>query len=405
MQGLLDLVPQPDHHTDTAAEVPWRAGHPPRAPERASGEVATDKTPRLKILLVTDWFLKLVVEGQAVALSELGHEVRLLCGSHLDEFAGDADERTWILNRIRAAGVRVLELPGRRFGPEGIPAMLAAQREIRRWSPDVVSAHQNDDPRLLFASRGAPLVYTIHDPEPHPGAQSPRRRERVAAAAWLRVADCVVVHSESLVTELPERVRRKSIRVIPHGIEVQSDCLPRPAEDVVLLFGRMEPYKGAAVLADAMQEVWAARPGAKLVVAGRGPAVADIPSDDRIELIARYISESELRRLLTRATVVALPYTQASQSGVGLLSISYGVPIVVTRVGALPDLVPDVRYVAEPNDPRSLASTLLASLAAAPDERARFLEHARASFSWQRVAEAYSEVYRDLSSGLAIESS
>jgi glycosyltransferase involved in cell wall biosynthesis len=347
----------------------------------------------VKILLVTDWFLKLVVEGQAVALRELGHDVRLLCRAHAEEFSGDAVERQQVLDRIAAAGVQVLELPGRRFGPEGIVAMLAARREIRRWRPDVVSAHSNDDPRLLFLSRGTPLVYTVHDPQPHPGAQKPSRRERLAAAAWLRAADCVVVHGEGLVGELPEAARRKSVRVVPHGIDVQDEPLARPPEDVVLLFGRMESYKGVPVLVDAMQRVWEKRPMTKLVVAGRGPAAANVPHDARIELIARYVSELELRRLLERATVVVLPYTQASQSGVGLLSIAHGIPIVVTNVGGLPDLVPDKRYVAEPGDSASLVDPLLAALDAGATDRRRFQDHAREHFSWRRVAEQYAEVY------------
>jgi glycosyltransferase involved in cell wall biosynthesis len=349
----------------------------------------------VKILLVTDWFLKLVVEGQAVALSNLGHDVRLLCRAHSEEFAGDNVERHEILQRISDAGVRVREIPGRRFGPEGVRATLAARREIRRWRPDIVSAHENDDPRLLFACYGAPLIYTVHDPEPHPGAKTPTLRERIANALWLRASDCIVVHGAALVAELSNGMRKKPVRVVPHGIDVEGEPLPKPSEETVLLFGRMESYKGVPILLDAMKQVWESRPETKLVIAGRGPAVADVPSDLRIELIARYISEFELRQLLARATVVVLPYTQASQSGVGLLSIAHGVPIVVTDVGGLPDLVPDRRYVAGRGDVDALADRLLFALDAGLAERRHFQSHAETHFAWARVAEQYAGVYRE----------
>lgn len=60
--------------------------------------------------------------------------------------------------------------------------------------------------------------------------------------------------------------------------------------------------------------------------------------DPRISLIVRYMSEREIDTLLAEASLVALPYTQASQSGVGALAVAAGVPVVASDLGALPEL-------------------------------------------------------------------
>jgi len=348
----------------------------------------------VKILIVTEWYLKLVVEGQAAALATLGHDVRLLCRSHALEFDGNRDERRAILDKLEAAGVGVIELPGRRYDPASLPAVLRARREIAAWGPEVVSAHQNTDPRLLFAARGAPIVYTLHDPEPHPGDKPRSARERLAEHLWIRAADVIVLHGPALRRQLTGLAASKPIRFVPHGIDVRPVPLDPPTEPTVLMFGRLEAYKGVGDLVEAMRLVWQTRPDVRLVIAGQGQAVSEVPADPRIELIPRYVREDELPALLARSSVVALPYRQASQSGVGLLSIAHGVPVVVTDVGAIPELAPDRRFVVPPADPDALASALNMALDSTVDVRERFLAHALGEFGWPRVAESYLDVYR-----------
>jgi alpha-maltose-1-phosphate synthase len=215
-------------------------------------------------------------------------------------------------------------------------------------------------------------------------------------ALWARSADRIVVHGDGLRAQLPALARSRPVAEIPHGVEVAPAPLPVPAEPVVLLFGRLEPYKGIPVLVDAMRRVWEQRPAVRLLVAGRGPCAAQILAEPRIELLDRYITEAELPGLLRRATVAALPYTQASQSGAGLVTIAQGIPTVVTRTGALPDLAPDGSYVAPPGDARAFAERLLAVLDHDAAERARVLAHARARFAWPAVMERYVQLFREL---------
>ena len=91
-----------------------------------------------------------------------------------------------------------------------------------------------------------------------------------------------------------------------------------------------------------------------------------------------------------------LPYTQASQSGVGLLAIARGVPVVVSDLGALPELAYDNSFVAEAGNARMLAATILRHIDDGAEVRDAVLRHAHDRFSWDRVAQLSTELYREL---------
>jgi glycosyltransferase involved in cell wall biosynthesis len=121
-----------------------------------------------------------------------------------------------------------------------------------------------------------------------------------------------------------------------------------------------------------------------------------VPADQRITLIPRYIPESEVDPLLAEATLVALPYTQASQSGVGLLAIAAGVPVVVSDLGSLPELAYEPSFVARAGRPDALAEVILSHLDDGDDVRAAVLQHAGSRFSWEHAAGLTSALYREL---------
>jgi len=79
-----------------------------------------------------------------------------------------------------------------------------------------------------------------------------------------------------------------------------------------------------------------------------------------------------------------------------LLALARGIPLVVTNVGDLPDLVEDESFVARPGDAASLAGTLLAHLDHDNRFRHAALERARARFGWDAVAASALEIYDEL---------
>jgi glycosyltransferase involved in cell wall biosynthesis len=349
----------------------------------------------MRILIVCDFFLKYGAQ-QARSLARMNHDVAILCRSHALEFGGDSGERDDVLAQATRDGVRLFVVPRSIRSIRAVPQVLEIRRALRRWRPDVVHVHRNHDPRLLALTAEYRTVLTVHDPVGHPGQAVLKRWQNRAEKQWFRRAERFVVHGPRLAEELAPLVDPCRIAVIPHGVSPRSEPLARPEAPSVLLFGRLEEYKGVDVLVEGTRFVWEQRPDVRLVVAGTGPAARLVPKDPRVSLIPRYIAENEVDDLFAGASLVALPYTQASQSGVGVLAIAAGVPLVVSELGALPELAYDRSFTFEPGNPRALADTILMHLDDGPEVRSAILGHARSHFSWDHAARLSAELYREL---------
>jgi glycosyltransferase involved in cell wall biosynthesis len=349
----------------------------------------------MRVVVVCDFFLK-YAERQALALRALGVEVALLCRDHAMEFGGDSSERSAALDRIAAAGVEIIEIPGRVSDIRRLPDIGRARQQVRRWRADVAHAHDPYDPRLLYAIDGLPLVTTVHDVVRHPGAPRLDRLEGAAHRLWRRRASLFVVHGERLRRALAARVGESRVAVVPHGVDLQPAPDPVPEHRTVLFFGRLEPYKGLAVLLQAMELVQKLRPDVRLVVAGSGPEAWLLTPRPWLDARVGYVPERQVDGVFREASLLVLPYIEGSQSGVGLLALSRGIPILVSDVGSLPELVPSDRFVVPPADADALAGAIVDSIDAGPDVRAAIHEDARRRFSWAACAELSYALYQNV---------
>jgi len=360
----------------------------------------------LRVVLACDWFVKYTA-ALAGGMAEQGCDVTLLTRDRTGELRSEValDGRSVVgeyVARVLKDRGRHRELPGRVRDRSAVPAVAAVRREIRALRPDVVHVQESvlDDPRLLLAAGVRPGRYavTFHDPTPHPGDPIPRLRRRIGERELLRRAGLIFVHSEVDREELRKAFdTRAPIEVVPHGTGTPAPTPLRP-DPVVLFFGRILPYKGLGVLLDALPGVWARVPDARLVVAGAGELPEHpLLADPRVELHHRHVREDEIRGLFAAARVVALPYTQASQSGVGSQAKIYGRPMVVSAAGGLPELVADGSgLVVPPRDPAALAEALVDVLVT-PGRAEAIAERAvagGAASDWPQVAARTLEAYR-----------
>ena len=231
---------------------------------------------------------------------------------------------------------------------------------------------------LGFKLRRKPVVFTVHNIQSHERHVLYRFVTRVV----LRLGACFIVHSEPLKAQLikyynipPERVIQ-----IPHGsldFHVQNHMdrdLARKEmgfhskEKIILLFGAIRPYKGVDTALKAFAKVVARIPEARLVIAGKlwesweryERLIEGLGIGDSIKTYLRYIPSEEVWRFFTTSDLVILPYHHFdAQSGVGATAISFHKPMIVSDVGALPELVVDRRYVVAAKDPAALARTIV----------------------------------------------
>jgi glycosyltransferase involved in cell wall biosynthesis len=77
----------------------------------------------------------------------------------------------------------------------------------------------------------------------------------------------------------------------------------------------------------------------------------------RFTIQDEYISDERRAELFSHASVVVLPYVEATQSGVIPVAYSFGKPVVATTVGGLPSQVDhgETGFLVAPRDPDALA--------------------------------------------------
>jgi glycosyltransferase involved in cell wall biosynthesis len=189
-----------------------------------------------------------------------------------------------------------------------------------------------------------PAVVMVHDPRPHPGlvGQLYARFEN----ASLRSAAACLILSSSLQPDLERRgVPPAKIAVVPHGplaYPAASTPASQSAAQTLLFLGRITTYKGLEVLLAAFELLSQSRPSLRLCIAGEGslaPYRTALARLRNVEIINRWLDDAEIGALLSRATLLALPYTNASQSGVLAAAAGFGLPVIATHVGGLPEQI------------------------------------------------------------------
>ncbi len=133
-----------------------------------------------------------------------------------------------------------------------------------------------------------------------------------------------------------------------------------PTQKYALFFGLIRDYKGLDLLFDAWAQLKGRGEmmGRKLIVAGefytsKEPYYQQIERlgiSDEVIMHDHFIHDSDVANYFSLSDFVVLPYHTASQSGVTQIAYNFCTPLVVTRVGGLPEIVPDGRvgYLCDP---------------------------------------------------------
>ena len=319
---------------------------------------------------------------------------------------------------FRGAGFEVTVLG--RQGWRDLRATMRLWQHFRRARPDVVLVpHYQRAPLVIgpwFARlAGVPAsVITVHGM----GMRAVGRR----VLPWyvvetLRIADALalLVPSQSRYLHEQEGVgrfpwRRAPEHYVPNGIRIPE--LPTPdqraavrrelglSQDdvVVVLVARLVPLKGHDLLLAALAHLAPDHPTLKVVLVGDGPLREElVDRTARLGLTDRVVftgMRRDVSRVLAAADLGALPSAHEAVPISIIEEMAAGLPVVVTAVGGLPDIVADGQegWVVPPGDVDALAARIgeLASdeeLRAGMGKRAR--SRAENEFSIENTARAY----------------
>jgi beta-1,4-mannosyltransferase len=185
--------------------------------------------------------------------------------------------------------------------------------------------------RLLIAVlgwRGIPIVRTVHNLTPHEAKGG-------AEASVLRKLDQHTALFIRLNPTTPVRPGRGD-KLILHGhYRTRFESIPRaePTPGRILYLGLIRPYKGVEDLIAAFSD--AAIEGSTLRIVGRpSHGLGDVvkracDANDQISCRLEFVDDDSLVAEMTGADVVVLPYKQLENSGVALVALSLGRPIIL----------------------------------------------------------------------------
>ncbi len=260
---------------------------------------------------------------------------------------------------------------------------------------------------LLFSFK--PVVITVHDVMMHPGSYIKPWKLWWRSKTLKYGYDKIIVHGEKLKKDLLYYYKKpaQAVFAVPHGclLSFLDGRNPDVSEEpyTILFFGRIEQYKGLKYLLESEPLISKVIPEFKVIIAGRGDDLetykSAILSSTHFEVHNRFIPNKEVPSFFQRASLIVLPYTEASQSGVVAMAFAFGKPVIATDVGSLSEVVHDGRVgiLVPPRNAEKLAEAII-DLLKNKEKRIEMgreaLKLARTTLSWQHIASLTEAVYQ-----------
>ncbi|MGB8021574.1 MAG: glycosyltransferase family 4 protein [Candidatus Nanopelagicales bacterium] len=365
------------------------------------------------------------VHALARAQASLGHEVAVITQAPTSEDL-----------RLDEGPVHVVRAGGRQMQGDLLAHVAAMEQDfidqgldlVCRWRPDAIHAHDWMVTHAAVALRresGVPLTATIHATEAgrNQGWVSTDLSTAIHCLEWwlANTADELITCSQHMREEVRALFGVQGATVIPNGIEAAEwTCPPGAAERIraahpgrplVVYTGRVEWEKGVQTLLAAVPEIRSHHPDLAVIVAGRGsylPSLREqaeqIGPDADVALLG-WVSEDDLRGIVTAADLAVAPSLYEPFGLVALEAAALGTPVLVANTGGLAEFAGNGRLASTftPGDPRSLAAAVLSDLSAPEAMAARAQRATRAlaeQYDWSSIAGQTVSVYnRAVSTG------
>jgi glycosyltransferase involved in cell wall biosynthesis len=230
---------------------------------------------------------------------------------------------------------------------------------------------------------------------------------------FVKPVDGFITMSDKVMNDLKQFTER-SARLVAHPLydnfgaplpkeEARKKLGINPSEKIILFFGFIRKYKGLDLLLQAVKILKDKYPHGfdfKVLIAGEfyedskpyEEQIKTLNISDQLLLHTQFIPDSEIKYYLCSADVVVQPYRNATQSGVTPLAYHFEKPMIVTNVGALPDLVPhNVGIVTEPN-PEAIAESMKHFFSLEEHFFIQGIKQEKEKYKWSNITDAIYEL-------------
>ena len=204
---------------------------------------------------------------------------------------------------------------------------------------------------------GYRLVWTLHNLYPHEPVFE--HFDHLANLMMAQLADEVIAHCQFAARQVSELFHRsKRVHVIPHGNFIQPfpnevtreearRHLELPDDSFVFLyFGNAKLYKGIEGLMETFSQAQLTNSVLLLMMRNAtkpeyGEQLKKLASNYSQVRVATspFFPNDQFQYYLNAADTVVLPFTEVLTSGSAIQALSFGRPVILPRLGCLPELV------------------------------------------------------------------
>jgi len=233
-----------------------------------------------------------------------------------------------------------------------------------------------------------------------------------------KFSDFIVVHNQFSYDTLLKNIQinnPKKVVIIKHGgyldhigekpskQKIREDLGLEQDGKYILFFGQIKEAKGLDVLLEAMSYT---SEDIKLIIAGKpwhndfasyDKQIHDLSLNERVIKIIRFIEDEEREKLFFAADVNVLPYKVIFQSGVLLMAMSHGLPVIASDLPANEEIIEDqvngLLFESEDSEDLAKKIALFFDDADLSDKIAyTALETIEKEYAWDKIAKQYLEL-------------
>jgi len=275
---------------------------------------------------------------------------------------------------------------------------------LRYWIP-FISPSLGTIARLIRKNKHSKVVAITDNVIPH----EKRPGDHLLSKYFINSVDGFVTMSKAVMEDLNQFDQKKPRLFNPHPLydNFGSRVAPKEARKkldmpeegkYLLFFGFIRDYKGLDLLLEAMTDARIKEEGIKLIIAGEFYSgedryhayIKEHQLEDQLYLHTDFIANEEVRNYFGAADLVVQPYKTATQSGVTQVGYHFEKPMLVTKVGGLPEIIlhDKTGYVCEV-DSKDIADHILQFFSKNKAlEFAPFIKEEKKKYSWTSLIDS-----------------
>ena len=259
---------------------------------------------------------------------------------------------------------------------------------------------------LRHLNKKTKLYYIVHNIDFHEKWLLGKSLTKYA----LEKADLLITLSETVYNDACRLFPKKKI---VHGFHPVYNCydfekytkssakseLKLTGKKVILFFGYIKQYKGLELLIRSLPDIVNKIENAHLLIVGEvygdakkyQDAIYETGIEERITFIDRFVKDEEIELFFKAADVLALPYIQATQSGVVQIAYDMELGAVATPVGSLAELVLDNKtgIMAKNVSKEAFADAIVQYFKLDQEELIRNIKAENKKYSWEALAKLF----------------